>query len=443
MSSDASSSRRPLPPRYIDNNHVELLRSIGSGAYGEVYLAVDARPDPTDPQYRAVKCLRRFGLDKRQRHFQRREIGLHCLASNHPGIIRMDRLVEEGDYTYVIMDFGDEGDLFSMITDKQRYVGDDELIRDVFLQLLDGVHHLHSLGIAHRDVKPENIVCSDNGTRVRLCDFGLATSEAHSTEFGCGSTFYIAPEGLGDWFPKSATYATRPGDVWSLGIILVNLVCGRNPWRIASPQDESFNSFLADPRFLKRILPISDDCLYILSRIFTLNPEERVTLPELRELICAIGTFHLTEDECRLAHANAQQTQTVSRTQSEDLGNTLDVILDEEMSWPTHTHGTEEDGVFHFDDDRAVSVDEDDNETPSLRTDSGSPSPENLHSRSGSSTGGSMPPTPLLGVEGADARLLQVHGGRAVWEALNKGRLAADVVSPDVLSAGSTSPFFA
>ena len=136
-----------------------------------------------------------------------------------------------------------------------QYVGLDSLIRSVFLQLLDGVAYLHTLGIAHRDIKPENIVCSDSGTRVRICDFGLATSELHSSEFGCGSTFYIAPECLGDWDShlrpeaRRSQYPTRPGDVWSLGIILVNLVCGRNPWRIAAPTDESFNAYLADPHF--------------------------------------------------------------------------------------------------------------------------------------------------------------------------------------------------
>lgn len=52
---------------------------------------------------------------------------------------------------------------------------------------------MHSLGISHRDIKPENIVCSQDGTQVRICDFGLATSEERSSEFGCGSTFYIAP----------------------------------------------------------------------------------------------------------------------------------------------------------------------------------------------------------------------------------------------------------
>lgn len=103
---------------FIDEGFLELVSIIGTGAYGVVYLAIDHRYG--QPVYRAVKCLRRKGLDARQRHFQRREIALHRLACSHPSIITMDRLVEEGDFLYVVMDYGEEGDLFAMITDHQR-----------------------------------------------------------------------------------------------------------------------------------------------------------------------------------------------------------------------------------------------------------------------------------------------------------------------------------
>lgn len=105
-------------PRFIDNGFLELRSIIGTGAYGVVYLAIDSRY--SQPVYRAVKCLRRNGLDPRQRHFQLREIALHRLACAHKSIITMDRLIEEGDHIYVVMDYGEEGDLFSMITDQQR-----------------------------------------------------------------------------------------------------------------------------------------------------------------------------------------------------------------------------------------------------------------------------------------------------------------------------------
>lgn len=102
----------------LDNGRIEFLSVLGLGAYGVVYLAVDLQ-HPT-PVYLAVKCLLRVGLDSRQRHFQRREIALHQLASRHPNVVSLHKVIEEGDYIFVIMDFCDEGDLFGMITERQR-----------------------------------------------------------------------------------------------------------------------------------------------------------------------------------------------------------------------------------------------------------------------------------------------------------------------------------
>ncbi|WWD21882.1 hypothetical protein CI109_106370 [Kwoniella shandongensis] len=431
----SSSSSHPAggSPRFIDDGFLELVSVIGTGAYGVVYLAIDHKYG--QPVYRAVKCLRRHGLDTRQRHFQRREIALHRLASAHPSIISMDRILEEGDFIYVVMEYGEEGDLFAMITDRQRYVGDDELIRDVFLQLLDGVAWLHSLGISHRDIKPENIVCSQDGTRVRICDFGLATSEQESSEFGCGSTFYIAPECLGDWFPENTSYPTRSGDIWSLGVILVNLCCGRNPWRIASPSDESFNSFLADPNFLRRILPISSQCLFVLEQIFTINPAERIPLADLRKLILEVETFTMDEEELRYAHFAAQQTSAAPTPQYEAV-EALMPVQEAAEDW------IEEDTVFVYDEI----------ETPSLRADSGSPSPPTQRSRSSSSNGESLPPTPHLIPEGGLHLPSHIHPSHC-WDFTkdNKGSLLnpnhpsirVNPASPDIISSSAgVSPFF-
>ena len=105
----------------------------------------------------------------------------------------MRTVIETDTTVFVVLDFCEEGDLFGMITEKSRYLGNDELIRSVFLQILDAVEHCHSMGIYHRDLKPENILCSERGTRVVLADFGLATAEPTSGDFGCGSTFYMSP----------------------------------------------------------------------------------------------------------------------------------------------------------------------------------------------------------------------------------------------------------
>lgn len=88
-------------------------------------------------------------------------------------------------------------------------------------------------------------------------------------------------------------YASAPNDVWSLGVILVNLTCGRNPWKRASIEDSTFRAYLKDPFFLKSILPLSDELVCILSRIFECDPMKRITIPELRQLILDCPQFTL------------------------------------------------------------------------------------------------------------------------------------------------------
>lgn len=78
-----------------------------------------------------------------------------------------------------------------------------------------------------------------------------------------------------------ACYSSAANDVWSLGVILVNLTCGRNPWKRASVEDSTYKAYRKDPNFLKTILPITDECDAILRRIFDVNPQTRITLPEL------------------------------------------------------------------------------------------------------------------------------------------------------------------
>ncbi|KAK3687605.1 kinase-like domain-containing protein [Podospora appendiculata] len=270
---------------------LQLQSILGTGAYGVVYSAVDIE----DNVRYAVKCLSKFNadgspLDRRQVAFQTREIRLHYLASAHPNVVSMLKIIDNPDCIYVILEYCPEGDLFFNITECGQYVGKDELARSVFLQILDAVEHCHNLGIYHRDLKPENILVSDNGETVKLADFGLATSSDRSEDYGCGSTFYMSPECL-DHASRRPFYYCAPNDVWSLGVILVNLTCGRNPWKQASFEDSTYRAYTRSQDFLKTILPVSDSLNDILGRIFNPNPDQRISLPELRALILACPRF--------------------------------------------------------------------------------------------------------------------------------------------------------
>ena len=168
---------------------LELVSILGIGAFGVVYQAVDVL---TSIPY-AVKALPKAGLDARQRRIQRREIALHHQASQHPNVVSLVRILDSPDCTFVVLEFCPEGDLFSNITEQGRFVGDDSFAKRAFLQILDAVQFCHSMGIYHRDLKPENILVTDQGRTVKLADFGLATTECISGDYGCGSTFYMSP----------------------------------------------------------------------------------------------------------------------------------------------------------------------------------------------------------------------------------------------------------
>ncbi|KAL2001352.1 hypothetical protein VTN02DRAFT_1845 [Thermoascus thermophilus] len=280
---------------------LQLTSILGVGAYGVVYTAIDLG---TNIPY-AVKALNKTGLDPRQRKFQQREIKLHHMASQHPNVVSLCRIMDSDDCTYVVIEFCPEGDLFTSITERGLFVGNDLLAKRAFLQVLDAVHFCHSIGIYHRDLKPENILVADHGMTVKLADFGLATTDPYTSDFGCGSMFYMSPECQQLRPRPGSCYSSAANDVWSLGVILVNLTCGRNPWKRASTDDSTFRAYLKDPQFLRTILPLSSELNYILRRIFECDPRQRITLPELRRLIVECPRFTTTSSSPGEPHGPA------------------------------------------------------------------------------------------------------------------------------------------
>ncbi|KAF2872116.1 negative regulator of sexual conjugation and meiosis [Massariosphaeria phaeospora] len=270
---------------------LQLTGILGVGAYGVVYTAVDIQ---TNIPY-AVKALNKIGLEPRQRKFQQREIQLHHQASAHPNVVSLVKIMDSPDCTYVVIEYCPEGDLFSNITERGKYIGNDALAKRAFLQILDAVEYCHSIGVYHRDLKPENVLVTDQGMTCKLADFGLATSDHITSDFGCGSTFYMSPECQTSAPNAYSCYASAPNDVWSLGVILVNLTCGRNPWKRASSEDSTFRAYMKDPKFLRSILPVSMELDSILKRIFEFNPARRITIAELRDLIIRCPRFTATK----------------------------------------------------------------------------------------------------------------------------------------------------
>ncbi|KAF9183880.1 hypothetical protein BGZ49_004487, partial [Haplosporangium sp. Z 27] len=238
-------------PRLIDNGRLVLQEILGVGAYGSVYRATDTQTG----QIYAVKCLNKTGLDSRQRAFQIQEANIHGLVSGHPNIATLHRVIDEEDCLHMILDCGAE-DLFCTITERGGFANT-LVIKSIFGQIASAVMHCHNNGVYHRDLKPENIIMF--GQSVKLVDFGLATTSETSSDFGCGSTFYLSPECQGGYNEPVKSYDSAANDVWSLGVILINLVFGRNPWKQAWLKDETFAAYAENNDFLKTILPMSDE----------------------------------------------------------------------------------------------------------------------------------------------------------------------------------------
>ncbi|KAL0086444.1 kinase-like domain-containing protein [Phycomyces blakesleeanus] len=275
---------QPLLNTYIHNNTIRLVDIIGTGAYGVVFIGQHIH---TNQRY-AVKWV--LGTKTTEN-----EISIHSQLPSHQNVLSLVLVTTEPAGVFIVLEYAPGGDLFAAITKAHEIVGDNHAIRHVFLQILSAVQHCHQNGVFHRDLKPENVLLFPN-LLVKLADFGLATTRTVSADFGCGSIFYYSPECQGASFRKDQkrkAYGCQQSDVWSLGVILINLVVGRNPWKEANLQDPTFKAYVRKPRhFFRSILPvISDELDSILSRIFCIDPARRISLPELRILILGCRTF--------------------------------------------------------------------------------------------------------------------------------------------------------
>lgn len=174
----------------IDNQSIELISILGIGAYGVVYLGQNV----FSKQYFAVKLLTHVNSNSKKEI----DIHAHLSGGHHPNILKFEKVIYENNKTFMVIEYIPEGDLFSALTSRNQHyyrnsiVGNNDSIRYIFLQLIDVVHYCHQNNISHRDLKPENIMLNSK-LQVKLADFGLATTEQVSNQFGCGSTIYFSP----------------------------------------------------------------------------------------------------------------------------------------------------------------------------------------------------------------------------------------------------------
>ncbi|KAJ3406097.1 hypothetical protein HDU80_000173 [Chytriomyces hyalinus] len=301
----------------VGHHAVRMVSVIGTGSFAHVYLAesvaVASSSTSFESEKRAVKRLFKAGLDERQLVLQRQEAEVMKSMDPHPNVIQLLATVEDADCLYLIMEYC-ELDLYEAITQQGGFPED--VVKEVFVQIADAVLHCHNSGWFHRDLKPENCLISTANYKVKLADFGLTTAEEWSTELGCGSVRYMAPEcfdlthntpeGLSPGQPVpppakslpvppgvlSGGYSPAANDVWALGVILLNLLFGKNPWFEAHMTDAIFSAFaISNPNILRQQFNLTLQFDAILRRVFELDPRRRCSVQDLKLLVESVTHF--------------------------------------------------------------------------------------------------------------------------------------------------------
>ena len=272
----------------LDNGKLRVVSELGSGSFAQVYKAQSVTSINT---FYAVKALYKPGLSSSQLQSQRNEVKFLSALSDHPNVCRMDKVLETDIHLFIVMELCDI-DLFDLIvppnsTKAQRSGLDESKVFHIFYQLASVLTYCHSKNIYHRDLKPENILLLKDSLTVKLADFGLATHSKLSREFGCGSVRYMSPECL-DSKVSGEGYSPEMNDVWSLGIILINLLTGKNPWVEPRFTDINFSLYLSEQQAistLKSQFKLSHELAVILSRIFSPDRTRRLNLTTFVESV--------------------------------------------------------------------------------------------------------------------------------------------------------------
>ncbi|KAF8498337.1 kinase-like domain-containing protein [Gautieria morchelliformis] len=227
---------------HLSKKYGKWGRVLGSGAGGTVRLIKASTKN--GGHVFAVKEFRPKRSGETEKEYQKKVTAEFCVGSTlkHPNIIETVDIVSDHGHYYEVMEYAPY-DLFSVVMSGKMSRPE---IYCVFRQIVDGVDYLHGMGLAHRDLKLDNCVMTEDNV-VKLIDFGTATvfhypGKAQTMASGVvGSDPYLAPEVLS----SSDAYDPRKTDVWSVAIIFMCMVLRRFPWKIPDvATDPSFKSFV-------------------------------------------------------------------------------------------------------------------------------------------------------------------------------------------------------
>uniref|UniRef100_A0A3Q2Y1H1 Ribosomal protein S6 kinase n=1 Tax=Hippocampus comes TaxID=109280 RepID=A0A3Q2Y1H1_HIPCM len=255
-----------------DASHFELLKVLGQGSFGKVFLVRKVTP-PDDNQLYAMKVLKKATLKVRDR--VRTKMERNILADvNHPFIVKLHYAFQTEGKLYLILDFLRGGDLFTRLSKEVMFTEED--VKFYLAELALGLDHLHSLGIIEKclndSLKPQMVIYPYEEQKSPWClpDFGLCKEgiDHHEKAYSfCGTVEYMAPEVV------NRVGHTHSADWWSFGVLMFEMLTGSLPFH-GKDRKETMSMILKARLGMPQFL--SAEAQSLLRALFKRNPANRL-----------------------------------------------------------------------------------------------------------------------------------------------------------------------
>lgn len=254
-------------------NRYEILRKIGDGGMAFVYQARDKLLN----RIVAVKVLRPEFVDDQEFLVKFKREAEAVASLSHPNIVNVYDVGEDGKVHYIVMEYVDGQNLKEIIQEEGRL--EEYTALDIAKQIARALSAAHRNGIIHRDIKPHNILISKDGRQVKVADFGIAKAVSSSTMTNMGSVIgsvhYISPE------QAKGKHLTSNADLYSLGIVLYEMIIGRVPFSGDSPISIALKHINEDIAFTEEDkINIPNSVRTIISKMTQKEPANRYQTAE-------------------------------------------------------------------------------------------------------------------------------------------------------------------